>query len=408
MLKKLRWRFIGIATMSVALVLLLLIVGINLSFRIQNDRNADSMLRVITENRGTIPSYSEQKRSGSPERPSFTPETPFDTRFFSVWLDETGQIVSTQMEHIRAVTAENAEQYVRQALQTGDEYGSVERYRFCRSEDEGRTLIVFLDCFRNQSMARSLLRISLILAVAVLLGAALFVFLFSRRAIAPMVRSVERQQRFITDASHEIKTPVTVIGSYASLMVMEDPDNEWAKTIEKETGRLSALVTDLVKLSRWDEEGTVTDKTRFSLSEAVWDLLPTYQKLAAARGLTLETEVQEDVEAAGDEGAIQNAIAVLLENAVKYAVPDSTIRFELEKKRKTAGIRVANTTDLPQDQDLDRLFDRFYRADPSRTRSSGGSGVGLSLARAIAEAHKGTISARREGDRITFELFLPI
>ena len=408
MLKKLRWRFIWVATLSVALVLLLLIAGINLSFRYQNNRNSDEMLRLIAEYEGSIPAYSDDTGPRGFSRPGFTQETPFDTRFFAVWIDEDGDVIKAQLEHIRAVTGENLQQYLEKAVQSGDEYGFVERYRFYRCEDYSQTLYVFLDCFRSQTMARELLGISFVLAFAVLLGAAALLFLFSKRAIDPMVKSVERQQRFITDASHEIKTPVTVISSYASLLAMEDPDNEWARTIEKETGRLSALVTNLVKLSRWDEEGPVIDKTRFSLSEAFWDLLPTYQKLAESGGHAMDTMIQEDVWIEGDEGAMQNAISVLLENAVKDAVPGSPIATQLEKKRKTACIRVTNETDLPQELELERLFDRFYRADPSRNRSSGGSGVGLSLARAIVEAHKGTVTAKRDDSRIVFEIVLPL
>jgi len=408
MLKKLRWRFIGVATVSVALVLLLLIVGINLFFRIQNNRNADGMLRLIARHEGTIPSYSEEMGPRQFGQPTFTPETPFDTRFFTVWLNDSGEIVQTQMEHIHAVTGENVAEYLSRAVSSGRAYGYVEQYRFYRCEEYDQTLYVFLDCFRNQSMTRNLLWISFALAFAVLAGASILVFLFSKRAIAPMVKSMERQQRFITDASHEIKTPVTVIGSYASLMVMEDPENEWAGAIEKETGRLSTMVNDLVRLSRWDEERPFVDKERFSLSEAVWDLLPTYQKLAESNGHVMELKIQDEVCMNGDEGAIQNAVSALLENAVKYAVPDSAITVELDTKRKSAWIRVSNLCDLPADTDPERLFDRFYRADPSRSRGSGGSGVGLSLSRAIVEAHGGTVHARIDGERIVFEIVLPI
>ena len=311
------------------------------------------------------------------------------------------------MEHIRAVDEDEVKEYVSRAAAGGKTYGYVGQYRFYRCTDYEQTLYVFLDSFRAQTMSGRLLRSSAVASLVILLGAMVFVYLFSGRAIAPVVKSMERQQRFITDASHEIKTPVTVIGSYASLMLMDDPDNEWARTIEKETGRLSALVTNLVKLSRWDEEGPLASRERFSLSEALWDLLPTYEKLAAANGHAVETDICEDVSAEGDEGAIQNAISVLLENAVKYAVPGSDIKVALEKKRRSARLRVTNGCDLPADLDTERLFDRFYRADGARSRTTGGNGVGLSLARAIVEAHRGTVRAVRDGETITFILELP-
>ena len=407
MLRRLRWRFIGVAALSLTAVLLTLTVGINLFFRIQNDKNEDAMLRLIAEQRGSIPAYTGSDDFQLDGGPTLTAETPFDTRYFTAWVDADGQIIQAQMEHIRAVAGDEVKKYVSRAAAKGKTFGYVGQYRFYRCTDYEQTLYVFLDCFRAQAMSGRLLRSSAAISLVILFGAMVLVYLFSGRAIAPAVKSVERQQRFITDASHEIKTPVTVIGSYASLMLMDDPDNEWARTIEKETGRLSALVTDLVKLSRWDEEGARVSKERFSLSEALWDLLPTYEKLAAADGHAVETDIAEDVSVEGDEGAIQNAISVLLENAVKYAVPGSAITVTLEKKRRGAQLRVTNGCDLPAGLDPERLFDRFYRADGSRNRTTGGSGVGLSLARAIVEAYRGSVRAVRDGENITFIMELP-
>ena len=144
MLKKLRWRFIGVATVSVALVLLLLIVGINLFFRFQNDRNADDMLQLIARHEGTIPSYPEDMGPRQFGQPSFSPETPFDTRFFTVWLDNSGEIIQTQMEHIHAVTEANVAEYLSRAISSGKAYGYVEQYRFYRCEEFDQTLYVFL------------------------------------------------------------------------------------------------------------------------------------------------------------------------------------------------------------------------------------------------------------------------
>ena len=408
MLNKLRWRFISVATSSLALVLLLLIVGINGLYRFEFDRNADSILRLIAEHEGTIPPYAEEPGPRLFGRSLLSPESPFDVRFFTAWLDDDGEIVRTQMEHIHSVTGDNVSQYVARAAEVGSEYGYVDQYRFYRCEDYDRTLYIFLSCYRGQTMTWKLLWISFVLAFIILSGAAILVYLFSRQAIAPVIQNMERQQRFITDASHEIKTPVTVIGSYASLMVMEEPQNEWAAAIEKETGRLSAMVNDLVKLSRWDEEGPFVEKERFSLSEAIWDLLPTYRKLAESGGHDLTAHIQENVSISGDEGAIQNAISALLENAVAYALPGGVITVELETKRKTARLRVSNPCQLPADVTPERLFDRFYRADPSHSRASGGNGIGLSLSRAIVEAHGGAVRARLEGGQIAFTITLPL
>ena len=408
MLTRLRWRFIWVSTLSLALVLALMFVGINVLYRVQFDRNADSILRMIAEREGHLPPVFDKEERRAIGQPLFSPESPYDTRFFLVWLTEDDQIEKTQMDRISAVTEDNVAEYVTQALETGKIYGYVEQFRFYHCTDYNKPMLVFLSCYRTRTMTRNLLWISLTLSLTILLGAAIVLYAFSRRAIAPAEKSMERQQRFITDASHEIKTPVTVIASYASLMTMEDPDNEWAQTIEKETGRLSALVTNLVKLSRWDEEGPVVSRERFSFSEAVWDLLPTYQKLAESNGQAVTIDIQEGVTCQGDEDAVQNAVSVLLENAVQYAVGASPIAVSLGTKRKTALLRITNECDLPPELEVERLFDRFYRADPARSRSTGGNGVGLSLARAIVEAHNGSLRAHREQNTIIFELSLPL
>ncbi len=413
MLKRLRWKFTLSSMLAVCVVFAALVAGIDLTYRHITLENADRMLVMLAENGGRFPAGpmppNGEAPGGAPPRlfrgPQLTPETPYETRFFAVWENTDVK----QMNSIAAVTGEEAVEYYRRAEESGKETGFIGQYRFRSGADENGKFYVFLDCARQLDSVQNLARVSALVAFAALLATFALVWLLSGKAIRPTVQGIERQKRFITDASHEIKTPLTVIRSYADVMCMEDGENEWARGVQKESERLSHLVSNLVLLSRWDEESPVTESRTFDLSRALWDTLTPYQNLAEAKGKRLEADVAEGLTFTGDESAIQTAFATLLENAVQYSLPESTIRFSARRESRRIEVKLSNACALPEDLDPDRLFDRFYRADSSRSRDTGGSGVGLSIARAIIEAHRGTVSAQRPDEgTLAFTVRLPI
>ena len=412
MLKRLRLKFIATAMPAIFIVFALLVGGINLVFRAVTIRSLDGTLTMLAENKGAmprsvVPPEKPDRQPGDPWGPPVTPETPFETRFFTVRSGADGELV-TELGFIAAVSEAEAEEYFHRAAAARRDRGFADRYRFLRVRGEGGDFIVFLDCTRQLYSLRSVLLVSLGAAFLALLLTFGLVVAFSGRSLAPVARSMESQKRFITNASHELKTPLTVIASHADILCMEDEANEWALGIRREAGRLAGLVSDLVTLSRWDEESPLREKYDFDLSSAVWDTLTPFQKLAEARGRRMTAEIEDALRFTGDEGAIQTAVSTLLENAVKYSLPDSEIAVSLKKNRRSLLLTVENACTPEEDRDLSRLFDRFYRADPARTRSSGGHGVGLSIAKAIVEAHGGRIAALcPEPGRIRFRITLP-
>ena len=337
-----------------------------------------------------------------------TPETLFETRFFVVWQNADAENHQKQMDFIAAVTGEDAESFYEKANASGRVSGMIGQYRFRRASGENGDFFVFLDCARQLRSMQTLLRVSALVTLAALLGTFDLVWLLSGKVIAPTAQGIERQKRFITDASHEIKTPLTVIRSYADVMCMEDESNEWASGIQKESERLTHLVSNLVLLSRWDEEAPLTERRSFDLSRALWDTLTPYQNLANAKNRQLEAELPEGLTLSGDESAIQTAFATLLENAVQYSTPESVIQFSARREKRHIVARLANRCTLPEGFDPNRMFDRFCRAGASRSRDTGGSGIGLSLAKAIIEAHGGEITARLTAPQaIAFDIRLP-
>ena len=408
MLRHLRWKFIGTAMLAVLIVLTLIVAGINLAYRRISVDGIDHMLEIIASNQGQVPAYVPGAAPPAPWGFQMTPETPFETRFFIVWSKDDAEGLRVQTDFVASVSAEDAEAYYQEAEATNRQKGFVDQYRFFRTETQDGAVIVFLDSSRQLLSCRNLLLVSSLITLAAMAMTFLLVWLLSGRAVRPTVRSIESQKRFITDASHEIKTPLTVISSYADVMCMDAPENEWARGIQAESHRLSRLVADLVLLSRWDEEQSFREKRRFDLSRAIWDTLTPYQHLAEAKGNRFTAQIADGLSLEGDEGAMQTALSTLLENAVQYALPDSEIVVNVEKLRRSALIEISNACVLPEHLELERLFDRFYRADPSRARNSGGTGIGLSIARAIIEAHGGKVQALLDGgERILFRIQLP-
>lgn len=209
-----------------------------------------------------------------------------------------------------------------------------------------------------------------------------------------------------TDASHELKTPITitititVIATSLKVLEMEAGQQKWIDKARAQTEKLTALVNSLVTLSRMDEETSPLKREPFPISDAVWETAESFTELAASAGHPLTVQVTEGLVCCGDEYAVRQLTSILLDNAVKYAAPDSPITLTLEKSRRGVVLRTTNRCEDAVHIDTAKLFDRFYRADPSRT--AGGFGIGLSIARSIAEGHRGSISAAVDGDTITF------
>ena len=422
MIKRLRNRFIRIATLSVAAVMLLLTVILNAANYISTDADQRQTLTLIAENRGTIPITQPDMPDGTQEPPDmpdgitpqpdrsdpgrrggpFTAETPFATRFFVLRFQDDGALVQADLTKIASVTEDDTAVYLNAAVKKGTGYGYCGSYRFYVTDtDDGQHLAIFLDCYQSLRAVRTVLVWSLAadaLCTLLVLG---LVVLLSRRAIDPVVRSAEQQKQFITDASHELKTPITVIATSLKVLEMEVGRQKWIDKARGQTEKLTSLVNSLVTLSRMDEETSPLKREPFPISDAVRETAESFTELAASGGHALTVDVAPDLTCCGDEYAVRQLVSILLDNAVKYAAPDSPIGLALSRSRRGVTLSVSNRCEDAEHIDTSRLFDRFYRADPARSGGSG-FGIGLSIARGIAEGHRGSIAAAIDGDTITF------
>ena len=411
MIRDLRKKFILVAMLSTMLVLTAIMGVVNFSnYREMLDR-ADEMTALLEQNDGKFPeepSWHEQDDTETPpakpendekDKSRFSVETPFETRYFTVTVDENGEVTDCDLDRIAAVDEETAEEYTQTAQQKNKTTGFQGIYRYRVTETEDGAKYVFLDCRREISNFRTVLVTTISVSLLGLAAVFVLVVIFSRMVFRPVEESIQKQKRFITDASHELKTPLTIIDANIEVMEMESGESQWTKSTRKQIQRLSGLVQQLVTLSRLDEEKGLEEKCEFNLSEAVSECVQPYESLAQTREKNLTLNIEEDITYTGDERSIRQLAGILMDNAVKYSSENGNITLTLKKKGKKIFLEVYNDADdLPQGK-LDVLFERFYRLESSRNSGTGGSGIGLSMAKAIVQAHKGKITAENKNGR---------
>lgn len=402
MIHKLRRRFISGTMLAVCLVMVVLFIAINIINYISTDQTLNRLLQLITDNSGTIPSFSETGQD-KPDRQAgdgaFSPETPYSTRYFVLYFTEDGELTRADLQHIAAVTAEDAEDYLSIALTSSGSYGYTGNYKYyIAAAGESQYMAVFLDC-QQELHALRVFALDSALVIIVCLGLIyLLVLFFSRRAVQPILNNMEKQKQFITDASHELKTPLTVITTSLKVLEMEVGQQKWIDKAQAQAERMGELINNLITLSRLDEQTSSIPFASFNISEAVMETAESFRDFALARGHELILNIPADLTYNGNEYAVRQLISILIDNAVKYASADTPISFSLEKARRGVLLRAHNFCSSISVEDAAQLFDRFYRVDKSRSRQAGGFGIGLSIARSIAESHRGTIQAEIPAD----------
>lgn len=399
MLKKLRRRFIAAAMAAIGAVTLVLLCAVNLwNYKITTD-SLDATLDIMS----LTGSYSSGKDYSLPEIfGGHSSEEMYMTRFFAVYYDQNGKAAGVFRDYIATVSVEQALSYSSDALSSGRERGYYGDYRYRVLGASGGSIVVFLNAVPEQQSMKTLLRVSVIVSLLALLAAFALITAFSKKATAPYMKNMQLQKQFITDAGHELKTPLTSISTSADVLKLETGENEWVNNIQKQAARMSKLVANLVTLSKLDEGAQMPDMCDFSLSDAAWEVSEPFELRAVAQGKKYSRSIEDNITVHGDMAAVQQMISILLDNAFKYSDEGGEIRLSVRKQHKGSVIEVYNTCAEGSLGDISRFFDRFYRADKARS-ADGGTGIGLSIARAVAEAHGGSISAESaDGRSIVF------
>ena len=407
MIRSLRRKFILIAMSSLIGTMAVLCTAIGIGNHYITANRVDKAILILHQNGGT---FLPPDAHFDPSNFNFqiTPETPFETRYFIVELTAQKEIKSVELDHIAALDRQTVVDTISQIIDTGAERGYVDHYRFgvFPNEDGGNTIIV-LDCFLQLQSTNNMLHIT----IAICLTCALIVFVLllflSKRAIRPFVDNLERQRQFITDASHELKTPLAILSANLGLLEDTHGEDKWLESAKSQIVRLDRLVKNLVELARTEETIREDAVEVFSVSEIAQANADAFQPLAEADGKSLVAEITDGISTKGIQSNFFRLFSILLDNAVKYCDAAGTIQLSVSMRGRNICIAISNPCAGVDTAQLPRYFDRFYRADSSRARSTGGYGIGLSTARAIVTRHKGRISNHYSEGVITFTAVIP-
>ena len=259
------------------------------------------------------------------------------------------------------MTEDDADTYIKAALQHGAGYGfytSGYKFRVVK-EGESRYIAVFLDCYQELRAVRTVAVWSGVSYAVCLALVYVLVVLLSRRAIDPVVRASEQQKQFITDAGHELKTPITVIATNLRVLEMEVGKQKWIDKARAQTEKLRELVQSLITLCKYDEETSQLHPLTFAVSEAVTDTAESFADFAQSKGHTISLAVAPGLSYCGDEAAVRQLVSILIDNAVKYAAPETEIRISLEQIKHGVKLTVTNTCDQPPEGDLNGSLTAF-------------------------------------------------
>lgn len=409
MIYSLQKKFITICGIALSSLLAIIFLLIGIFSTVQLNSAIDQLTDKISSNGGRFPNKLDSGRLNKDEKRPFmgfiTEETRFSTRYFSATFDSEGNLLSVNTESISSVNEAEAAEHGIKALKKSRERGWISSFRYKVVSTDSSTTVTFVDARMNISMTFSTVLTVCGVLFASFLAVFLLILFFSKRAVKPIAESYEKQKQFITDANHELKTPLTLILANLDIIEEETGNNEWINDIRCEGERMSALVNQLVTLTRMDEGAKNSQAESFNISELLNEVCGDFSALAEQKNKHLCVFVQDDVYYKGDAPALRRLFTILLDNAVKYCDEKGNISVTLIGG-KYLTVCVENSYSAVDSTELDRLFDRFYRADKSRTYD-GGFGIGLSIAKAIVQNHRGKIYAyKKDSSHIGFKVIL--
>jgi two-component system sensor histidine kinase CiaH len=424
MITKLRIRFIGTATVSILIVIAVALALINISVVKRERRLIDQTLNLIEANGGTLGDANFEIRLDREIKESdkkklyneLGPEFAFQLRFFSVNLTEKNDIIPLDTRHIATFTENDISEYVKLILdrlgdeKTGEGMLTTDKgsyaYRVSR-EGFGRRVLV-LDCTSNLSNTRATLIRSVRYGIIGVLFFMLVAGLLSKRALRTTIRSIESQKKFITNAGHELKTPLAVISANVDILEITEGKNEWLTSIRNQVTRLTGLVNRLIRLAKIDENPEELVLNEIDYSSIAEEAVSAFKPIAKEAGKTLVSDIEDGVKVIAEADCLYELISILLDNACKYCDENGKIRVELRRERsiaagKTTRLEVSNDYAEGSGLDYTMFFERFYREDESRNTSKNkGYGIGLPIARELASLFKGDMDVSYSDGIISF------
>ena len=449
-IKRIQNRFIMTSTLTLFCVMLIMGGFIYLFGTITIRNEAQQIMRYIAENDGDLPkpdaiqnndeeSQGSDTDSGDEHDNSFTetmewslqsifgvgdffgetPDSYYTTRYFAVLFDENETVSVIKTSHIAYIDEEQAEEYARIALDRPFHFGNFGRYYYyCADRESGGTIVVYLDRTEQLSLMRRVL-----ISVLSILGFGTFLSFFIMRLLSKgfvrtEMENVEKQKQFITNASHELKTPLAVIKANTEMQEMMDGESEWSQSTLRQVDRMTGLIGNLVQIAR-AQEMTDGELAPTDIAAAVSETADSFAPVAASDGKKLEKEIPDSLVIKSSDSSMRQLTSLLVDNAIKYCDDGGTIKVELARSRRGAVLTVSNDYAEGANVDYTRFFERFYRQDEAHTISAGtvtgssegssgertgksGYGIGLSIAESLVKSMKGSIDVSWDKGRILF------
>ena len=439
MVRGMRKRLVLICTVVMTVALACIIVTASMIGYSRMSDEADEILAVLEENNGAFPEsmLSEDGTTdnaatnitvnGAPQNVrgrtlanGISTEAPYESRFFvvSVYSDGT---MSADLGHIVSIGEASAFQMASDAIDTEHQRGFVGDFRYSISHHNGNTTVTFLDRGRQMDQLRTLVIGIGISEAAVFAMMLILITIWSKHAVMPIAESYAKQRRFIADAGHDIKTPITVIQADAEVLGIDyGYDNEWLQSIKEQCKKMDGLVNDLMLITRLDMSGMGTSrnsddarlgKSAIDLSGIISTEACTYMSVARTMGKTLTVNVSDGIRVDGDEKGARRLIGILCDNAMKYSSDGSNVNVALREQKGSAVLTVTNSVEDVDRSSIDKWFDRFYREDTVRNHDRGdGYGIGLSIAKAVVTDMNGSIDATlsRDGHTLSMTIRIPL
>ncbi len=394
MLKKLQRKFVLFTTIISIIVMMLIAVSINVANYVSIMNHSDNVLDLLVQG---------ELKMGEPlsDRGKLPSEIAFTTRFFTVRSDITGIIDHIDTRNISSISADEAIEYVSRVNGTGTSTGTMDYFRYIKTENQIGYTYIFLNIEEDLISFES----SMVDTILILLGAIVSIFilsiLLSKKVVAPIADSYERQKGFITNVSHEFKTPLTIIKADCEVIEIDHGEGEWTNSIKTQISRLDTLVENLISLTKLDEKVALI-KTDFSLSDAIVDTVNEFVSAIKGAQLHLTLDIEPGISYTGDEAYIRNLIGILTENSIKYGTAKTTLKLSLSTMGHKKVFSIQNACSPIAIGKHNDWFERFYREDLSRNMETRGYGIGLSIAKSICDLHSAKIFAEsKTGEEIT-------
>lgn len=390
MISKLRAKLIIVITLILTLAVFGIMAAVNVIEHTSNRTQIEAKIRRIADRDGFLPAdFSEYDPFGE-EQSEFID-------CFSLQLDINYAVRRIVLTRDIEVDQDDIVSYANQALSSGQSFGELGHYAYYLQSKYYGMILVFMDIRPYQQAQKNLLFSTSLIGLATIFVFFLLAVILAFWLVRPVKTTFEKQKLFISNASHELKTPLAVISANVDVLETEVGENKWLGYIRSEAVRMSELVNELLCLARLDDKsGHPMVMSEFSLTDSFLQTVLPFESKVFEMGKQLTVEAQPDITYKGDESAIKHILTILLDNAVKYSDEHGVIIAKLYTHNSRKVIEVYNTGEGVPKEDLNKIFERFYRRDEARNSKSGGYGLGLAIAKASIEAHNGRIIAQSD------------